>query len=130
MMTNRFNIKPFDIFFAQKPSDFGDKRKHYYVCVYSQALDPKNKLWNDVYGLIITTNKKYESIPENDYNVSIYVNGKKAFVCCDKLIRMKIDDNVEIKKKKLSKIERQRIRNNLNKFLREMAKQIKEKEVA
>lgn len=123
------NIKPYDIFFANKPSDFKDRYKHYYVCVYFQGFDPRNKLRNDVYGLIITTNKKYETILHNDYNVPIRMNGKQAYVCCDKLVRIKIDENVTIKSKKLSLLERMRIQMKLDKFLGEILRQTDEKGV-
>lgn len=128
-MICRSNIRPFDIFFADKKSDFDNNFKHYYVCIYTQAEDPNNKLWNDIYGLIITTNQKYRNMTQNDYNVEIEINGHSCYVCCDKLVRMRIDRNVKLKRQKLSNEKIEEVKANFFKFIEEMKRQVTTLEV-
>lgn len=87
--TRHFNdfIVPFDLFLATN-----ENGRHYYVCVYTQDFDGNNALNYDVYGLIVTSNPKYEKLAHDDYNAPIKINGKKAYVCCDKWFRFKKRD--------------------------------------
>jgi len=121
-MTCLSNIQPFDIFFAEKRGDFENKYKHYYVCIYTQTNDINNPLKNDIYGLIITTNQKYKNIV-NDYNVEIELNGKSCYVCCDKIVRIKLDHNVYPKHKHLKPEKIDQIKFNLSKFMNEIKRQ-------
>jgi phosphate starvation-inducible protein PhoH len=121
-------LLPYDVFFADKTCDFSDKNKHYYVCIYTQELDTNNVLFNDVYGLMITTNQKYNKM-QNDYNVEIMVNGRRCYVNCDKMIRLQVDEKVTIKQQRLSQTEIKEIKINLNKFLEEVKRQSAIKEV-
>lgn len=119
-MNSLSNLNIYDVFFTTHPS------KHYYVCIYSQYLDKHNKLISDVYGLIITTNPKYQSMLSqkyNDYNVPISLGEKNAFVCCDKIIRIENSQELIKKKYTLSNAEKARIRYKLNKFIREIQRQ-------
>lgn len=115
------HIEPFDIFLVDTKYD-----KHYYVCIYAQDLDGNNKLNSDIYGLVITTNPKYEKLSYNDYNVSIEINDKKAYVNCDKLVRIKLKDNVQKKQFFIPHQTRKEIRYNLDKFITEIKKQTAE----
>jgi hypothetical protein len=117
-------IKPFDVFYKMTTTEFGQS-KHYYVCIYSQALDENNKLVNDVYGLMVTTNQKYFDLP-NDYNVKTEINGTPCFILCDKLFRFKIEDTMEVKEKKFSRYEMSEITEKLEKFIAEIKRQIGE----
>lgn len=117
-------IKQFDVFYKLNTTEFGQS-KHYYVCIYSQSLDENNKLVNDVYGLMVTTNQKYFDLP-NDYNVKTEINGTPCFVLCDKWFRLKIEDTMEVKEKKFSRYEISEITEKLNKFITEMKRQIGE----
>lgn len=115
------DINPFDVFLVDTPKD-----KHYYVCIYTQNNDKNNRLYSDVYGLVITTNPKYDYLPYNDYNVPIYINKKKAYVNCDKLVRIKLYDNVQKKDFVIPHEVRKDIRYNLDKFITEIKKQTAE----
>lgn len=114
-------IEPFDIFLVNSKYD-----KHYYVCIYTQTLDGNNRLYSDVYGLVITTNPKYEKLSYNDYNVPIMINDKKAYVNCDKLVRIKLYDNVQKKSYTIPNDTKKEIRYNLDKFITEIKKQTAE----
>lgn len=115
------NIEPFDLVLVNTKKD-----KHYYVCIYAQTLDGNNRLTSDIYGLVVTTNNKYENLPYNDYNVPLEINGKKAYVNCDKLVRIKLYDNVQKKDFFIPHDKRKDIRYNLDKFITEVKKQIAE----
>jgi len=117
------NILPFDIFFADKKCDFEDNFKHYYVCIYSQQLDQSHRVLNDLYGLIITTNKKYEYI-QDDYVVPIVINERKCYVCCDKLVRIKLDEKVQLKQYYLTEEQKEQVRVKTVKFMQEVKRQI------
>lgn len=123
MKTYLSNIKPFDIYYAEKQTEFGTKR-HYYVCIYTQTLDKNNPLESDIYGLIVTSNPKYEYLIEDDYNVAIDIHGKKSYVCCDKLVRMRKDEKMQIKKAKLPEYKKKQITHRFNKFIKEVNRQI------
>lgn len=122
-LSSKHLIKPFDVFFALRKTDFGEK-KHYYVCVYTQSEDGNNKLRDDVYGLIVSTNPKYKNMLENDYNVEIEINGVECFVNCDKMVRIRLDENVELKTTRLPSSKKEEIKKMLNKFLKEMERQV------
>lgn len=121
---NNMDFNVYDIFYKEfETKDFGPS-KHYYVCIYSQKLDENNRLVSDVYGLMITSNQKYNKIP-NDYNVKIDINGKEVFVLCDKLFRFKVEDKMTLVDKRLSNFEKSEIREKLKKFLNEIERQVK-----
>lgn len=113
--------KPFDIVYA----NFGGK-KHYYVCIYTQKLDPNNPLKNDIYALFITTNPKFEYLinHHNDYNVKTEINGKKAYICCDKVTRLKPEHIIQIKSIELTEIEKMQIKEKYDAFIAETKRQI------
>lgn len=117
-------IKPFDVFYKMTTTEFGPS-KHYYVCVYSQAMDENNRLVQDVYGLMITTNQKYFDLP-NDYNVKTEINGMPCFILCDKLFRFKVEDTMEVKEKRFTRYEKSEIEEKLEKFIKEIKRQIGE----
>ncbi len=117
-------IKTFDIFYA--PRNVGESRKHYFVCIYSQEKDANNRLFSDIYGLMISTNPKYQKLPENDYNVQIEINEKTCFVLCDKWYRFEVDDSMEIKPAVLEEQTRIEIMAKLNKFIKEVKRQMGE----
>lgn len=122
-MTN-IDYQPYDVFYKEfATQDFGPSR-HYYVCIYSQKIDQNNHLVSDIYGLMITSNQKYNNIP-NDYNVKIEINGKEVFVLCDKLFRFKVEENMTLVDRKLSNFEKSEIKDKLKKFLNEIERQVK-----
>jgi hypothetical protein len=117
---------PFDIFYKEYTGEYKEKNgKHYYVCIYVQELDGNNRLKNDVYGVMVTTNMKYENLP-NDYNVKIEINGRPCFALCDKLFRLKIEETLEVKEQKLSTYQKSEITEKLNKFYKEIQRQMGE----
>jgi hypothetical protein len=126
MKTLQNNIQPFDIFYKEYKGEYdGTNGKHYYVCIYAQELDGNNRLKSDVYGIMVTTNMKYENLP-NDYNVKIEINGRPCFALCDKLFRLKIEDTLEVKGQKLSTYQKSEITEKLNKFYKEVQRQMGE----
>jgi hypothetical protein len=72
---------------------------------------------------MITTNSKYENIP-NDYNVRIEINSKPCYVLCDKLFRFKIEQTMEVKDTKLTVFERSEVKTKLDKFIKEVNRQM------
>lgn len=115
-------IRPFDVFYAIKNTEFGEK-KHYYICIYTQKEDENNKLFNDIYALFVTTNQKYENF-SNDYNVEIEINDVKSYVNCDKIVRLRIDERMELKQTRLSKEKRKEIQTMFEKFVSEIKRQM------
>lgn len=120
MKTCRSNLNPYDIFFAKRIGG-----NHYFVCIYTQSNDINNVLTEDIYGLLITTNQKYARIPKNDYNVEIYINNRRCYVCCDKLIRINKRDAVKKKYYTLEEEEKSEIRSKFSKFINEVERQMK-----
>jgi hypothetical protein len=117
-------IKPFDIIYKEYAGEFGqESSKHYYVCIYTQSEDENNRLYSDIYGLMITTNKKYENIP-NDYNVRIEINDVQCYVLCDKIFRFKIEQTMEVKDTKLTVYEKSEIKSKFDKFIKEVNRQM------
>jgi hypothetical protein len=116
-------IQPFDVFYGLKYNEFGNKMPHYYVCIYTQKEDKNNSLVSDVYGLLVTTNPKYQHIP-NDYFVSAQIYGKKAFICCDKIERFVLTDEIEIKGIKLPQMVIDSILYRFKKFTNEVYRQM------
>jgi predicted glycosyl hydrolase (DUF1957 family) len=114
-------IKPFDVVLVNNNND-----KHYYICVYTQELDRNNKLDADIYGVVITSNTKYDYLPYNDYNVPMFINTKKVYINCDKLVRIKLKDNVSKKNINVPEQVRKEIRYHLDKFITEVKTQIAE----
>lgn len=114
-------IKPFDVVLVNTNND-----KHYYVCIYTQELDRNNKLDADIYGVVITSNTKYDYLPYNDYNVPMFINAKKVYINCDKLVRIKLRDNVSKKNINVPEQVRKEIRYHLDKFITELKTQIAE----
>lgn len=128
MMTSHSDtIKPFDIFYAELYTPYGEKRKHYYVCVYAQPYDFNNPLESDIFGLVITTNQKYKRMKYNDYNAKVKIGNKLAFVCCDKLVRVPIK-LVQKKNLQLNMSEREEIQEKFTNFNRELLRQLQIKE--
>lgn len=122
MRTLPNEIKAYQIFYKTTVSEFGE-HKHYYVCIYSQRQDINNRLVSDVYGLMISTNKKFENLP-NDYNVKIEINGTPCFVLCDKMYRFKIEETMEVKEQRLTNYQKSEIAEKLNKFYNEIKRQM------
>lgn len=114
-------IKPFDVVLVNNNND-----KHYYVCVYTQELDRNNKLDADIYGVVITSNTKYDYLPYNDYNVPMFINAKKVYINCDKLVRIKLRDNVSKKNINIPEKIRKEIRYHIDKFITELKTQTAE----
>jgi hypothetical protein len=119
------NIKPFDVVLVNNNND-----KHYYICIYTQEMDINNKLTADIYGVAITSNTKYDYMVHNDYNVPMFINEKKVYINCDKIVRLKIkEDNVTKKNFFVPPNVRKEIRYNLDKFITEIKKQTAEEGV-
>jgi hypothetical protein len=114
-------IKPFDVVLVNNNND-----KHYYICIYTQELDTNNKLSSDIYGVVVTSNTKYDYLTYNDYNVPMFINAKKVYINCDKLVRIKLNDNVSKKNVFVPHEVRKEIRYNLDKFITEIKKQTAE----
>lgn len=128
MMTYHSNtIKPFDIFYAEIYTPYGQKRKHYYVCIYAQPYDFNNPLESDVFGFVITTNQKYKHMKYNDYNAKVKIGKKDAYVCCDKMVRVPIN-SVQKKQTQLTMNEREDIQSKFLNFNRELLRQLQIKE--
>jgi len=124
--TSQNNIRPFDIFYKEYKGEYdATNGKHYYVCIYTQSLDGHNRLISDVYGIMVTSNMKYENLP-NDYNVKIEINGRPCFALCDKLFRLKIEDTMEVKEQKLTNYQKSEIIEKFNKFNNEVKRQMGE----
>ena len=73
----------------------GKARKHYFFCVYSQSEDKNNLLFEDIVGLLISTNKKFGVLDAqgyNDHNVEVNINNRRAWVCTDKSYRFSLTD--------------------------------------
>lgn len=121
-MSCHSNIYPYDVILANI-----NGQNHYFVCIYTQLIDNANRLTNDIYGLVISTNKKYEHIFENhynDYNAKIKINGKDAYVCCDKLTRISTrQERIILKHISLTENEKEDIKKYLKKFLQEVKRQ-------
>ena len=122
MRTLPKEIKAYQIFYKTTVSEFGE-HNHYYVCIYSQRYDTNNRLVSDVYGLMVSTNRKFENLP-NDYNVKIEINGTPCFVLCDKMYRFKIEETMEVKEQKLTNYQKSEISEKLNKFYNEVKRQM------
>jgi hypothetical protein len=74
-------IKAHDIFFAEHYDMNGEKFNHYFYCIYSQEEDKKLGLFRDIIGLLITTKEP------KGYIAEVTINGKQAYVICDKEVR-------------------------------------------
>ena len=124
MKTSQNNIKPYDIFYKEYKGEFNaTSGKHYYVCMYVQELDSNNRLKSDIYGIMVTSNMKYENLP-NDYNVKIEINGRPCFALCDKMFRFKIEETMEVKEQKLTTYQKSEIQEKMNKFYKEVQRQM------
>lgn len=104
MKTYPFNaIIAGNVFHAEYLNYKGSLKKHYFYCVYSQVEDKNNSLTEDIVGVMISTNDKFEKLAEqgmNDYNVEVEINGRKAWVCSDKVYRFSLqDDTIKLQKK-------------------------------
>lgn len=119
-------IKAGDIFHAEYNNYYGDNKRHFFYCIYSQEQDGNNNLNEDIIGLMITTNEKMDYIIENknDYNVKIRLRDKKSYVCCDKVFRFNTKDKVDMVRDKLTKKEKKLIKIYYKKFLSETLKQL------
>lgn len=130
-MTYHSDIKLFDVFVAEQNGQYNKSKRHYFVCIYNQEKDPNNRLDSDLYGIMITSNKKYETLFEqsyNDYNVEIRLDGKISYALCDKIQR--IPNNLLVQKKNftLTKGEIYNIKKYFNKFINEVKRQTNIKE--
>lgn len=121
MIYHSNSIQPFDVVLVNTDQD-----KHYYICIYTQELDVNNKLSSDIYGLVVTSNTKYDYLTYNDYNVPMFINEKKVYINCDKLVRIKLNKNVSKKAIIVPENVRKEIRYNLDKFITEIKKQTAE----
>ena len=130
-MNCRSDINPFDIFIAEKNGQYNTNQRHYFVCMYNQAEDINNGLNNDLYGLMITSNSKYENFFDNDfndYNVEVRFNGKISYALCDKIKRIPNDRKVKKTTYKLTKGEIYNIKQYFKKFIDEIKRQTNIKE--
>lgn len=79
-------IKPGDIFISNHLSpDNKTIKKHFFVCIYSQFKDNRTSLFNDIVGILITSNQKYDEIYD-EYAVKVNVK-RKSYACVDKQFR-------------------------------------------
>lgn len=120
------NIKTGDIFHAEYSNYYGKDKKHFFYCVYTQHQDINNTLVEDIIGLLITSNTKYEYIIENknDYNIRITINGKRSYVNADKIYRFNTNDNISFKKERVSPKQKKKILKFYKRFLKESLRQL------
>lgn len=119
-------IKTGDIFHVEYSNYYGSKKKHYFYCIYSQEQDINNRLNEDIIGLMITSNKKYDTIVKkhNDYNVKVKLYTTDSFVCCDKIFRFNKNDKIELKGDLLDEHEKKMVLIYYKKFLKESLRQL------
>lgn len=128
------NIKAGDLFHARYLNYQGELKHHYFYCVYTQQDDVNNKLSSDIVGLLISTNEKFAKLEAqgfNDYNVSVEINGRKAWVCADKMYRFMLTDttcNIEKKKMRLTQKEKEEVLSRFTRFYLETTRQMLEHE--
>lgn len=122
-------IKSGDIFHAVYDNYYGENKKHYFYCIYSQEEDINNKLNEDVIGLLITSNEKMEFIVnnQNDYNVKIKLYTTDCYVCCDKIFRFNKKDKITLKGDLLDDYEKRVILRYYKKFINESLRQLGDK---
>lgn len=122
-------VKAGNIFLAEYSNYYGEKKRHYFYCIYSQEEDINNNLNEDVIGLMITSNKKMDYIIENknDYNVKIILHSKNVYVCCDKIFRFNKNE-IKTKGGAITKKEKKEIDFYYKKFIKESLRQLKENE--
>lgn len=127
-------IKAGDLFYAQYLNYQGELKHHYFYCVYTQESDQNNSLSGDAVGLLISTNDKFARLAEqglNDYNVAVTINGKKAWVCADKMYRFMLSDptcKAERKKAALGQKEKEEVLSRFTRFFLEATRQMLEYE--
>jgi hypothetical protein len=110
------------MFLAEHYNYNGDKVSHYFYCIYSQENDKNNGLFRDIVGLLITTK------PPVGYNSQVTINGKEAYVCCDKEERFISETNaVTYKHQTFSKTERKNVIKVYKSFRKEIERQLKGK---
>ena len=114
-------VKAHDIFFAEHYDLNGEKFGHYFYCIYNQEEDIELGLFRDVVGLLITTREA------KGYVAKININGKDAYVLCDKEVRF-IADRKIIKNKyiKITKEEKKIVLEMYKKVCKQKLKQLKE----
>lgn len=116
-MISRSKVLPYDVFYSEK-------HKHYFICVYTQELDNSHRLNTDLYGVIITTNKKYRRIRDR-YVVPTTINGVESFIRCDTLTRIDcINTEIEVKQAKITFEERAEVNKKIKTFTDEILRQI------
>lgn len=116
-MTSRSKVLPYDIFYSKR-------HKHYFICVYTQELDNSHRLNTDLYGVIVTTNKKYNHVRDR-YVVPTMINGVESFIRCDTLTRIdSIISEIEVKQAKLTFEEREEVNEKVKTFTNEILRQI------
>ena len=128
------NIKAGDLFHARYLNYQGELKHHYFYCVYTQQDDVNNNLVSDIVGLLISTNEKFAKLEAqgfNDYNVSVEISGRKAWVCADKMYRFMLTDatcNIEKKKTRLTQKEKEEVLSRFTRFYLETTRQMLEYE--
>lgn len=123
-------IKTGDIFHAEYTNYYGTNKRHFFYCIYTQEQDIHNTLSEDIIGLLITTNEKFEHIIENknDYNIKVKLNKRVAYVNADKIFRFNLRDKINTNKYKykLNKKEKALIKKYYKKFIKESLRQLGE----
>ena len=119
-------IKTGDIFHAEYNNYYGTKKRHYFYCIYSQEEDINNHLYEDVIGLMITSNKKLDYIVDNinDYNVKVKLYTTNSYVCCDKIFRFNKNEKIESKGDLLDDYEKKKVLEHYKKFINESLRQL------
>lgn len=113
---------PFDVVLAKELFS-EDNKQHYYLIIYNEILDNNTNTENDYLALLITTKEQNT----DDYYVDFNFHHKKAFVKCNKLVRL---SRWEIEGKKpfsIDEFTKQEIKDKLKKFLKEITIQLNEK---
>ncbi len=130
MKTSHSNKEPYrfeketvnthDIFYGEHYDYNGVKMGHYFYCIHTQEEDANNSLFRDVTGLLITTK------PAPGYSCEIEINGRVAYVCCDREIRFMAEvGRVQVKYFKPTEKERREVLKCHKKFQKEKIRQMK-----
>ena len=116
-------VAPKDIFYGEHYDWNGNKAKHYFYCIYSQTNDKTHNLYRDIIGLLVTTKEP------KGYYVTVTINDKTAYVCCD--VETRFFANIETVQNKyiqLTDKEHKMILKCYKRFTRNKIKQIKKGE--
>lgn len=113
-------VKVHDIFYAEHFDYNGVKMGHYFYCIHTQEDDINHDLFRDITGLLITTK------PALGYTCEININGKPAYVCCDKEMRFMAEvGKIQVKYQKPTKKEKQNVIKTHQKYQKEKNRQLK-----